>query len=432
MFGRDRRAINVPPAAEKAAEKQLLQLWDRLDSTSRLRAIEYLTQLTELQEMRRPARRRQGVRAHARAGGRGDGGPPKGSARWGRVPERMGGAPPLHHPEQLDELVDAVFDGPPMRYHQPPPAPVDPYAAGPPHDRVPGVVLPGQRYAAEQQPAGPAANPLAAAFGAGQQPHYGVPPPAAFAPQPPALQFHGAQRVDPFDHGMMVTAPREEQRGLSEAEPSPIRGEVGAAAAGARAAGGLLAATRFRCGGGRRAVRRVARLHVIPDEHARRRVADRGGAPRAEGKQWLKALDEQVASRGDWRSRLHAERAAEDDADRHLKGMDEWWGREGARRFRRERGSGGRACSRHRRGSSRRRRRRASRCCRAKSAPRAPARSPRSVPHSRGRMRCALPARRDSAQSAVQRRAARATASSPGAFTGKPVAAEAAKKAGAK
>ena len=58
MFGRDRRAINVPPAAEKAAEKQLLQLWDRLDSTSRLRAIEYLTQLTELQEMRRPARRR--------------------------------------------------------------------------------------------------------------------------------------------------------------------------------------------------------------------------------------------------------------------------------------------------------------------------------------------------------------------------------------
>ena len=36
-----------------------------------------------------------------------------------------------------------------------------------------------------------------------------------------------------------------------------------------------------------------------------------------------------MASRGDWRSRLHAERAAEDDADRHLKGMDEWWGREG-------------------------------------------------------------------------------------------------------
>ena len=53
MFGRDRRAINVPPAAEKAAEKQLLQLWDRLDSTSRLRAIEYLTQLTELQDHNR-------------------------------------------------------------------------------------------------------------------------------------------------------------------------------------------------------------------------------------------------------------------------------------------------------------------------------------------------------------------------------------------
>ena len=67
--------------------------------------------------------------------------------------------------EQAKEL------GPPMRYHQPPPAPVDPYAAGPLNDRVPGVVLPGQRYAAEQQPAGPAANPLAAAFGAGQQPH---------------------------------------------------------------------------------------------------------------------------------------------------------------------------------------------------------------------------------------------------------------------
>ena len=435
MFGRDRRAINVPPAAEKAAEKQLLQLWDRLDSTSRLRAIEYLTQLTELQEMRRPARRRQGVRAHARAGGRGDGGPPKGSARWGRVPERMGGAPPLHQPEQLDELVDAVFDGPPMRYHQPPPAPVDPYAAGPLHDRVPGVVLPGQRYAAEQQPAGPAANPLAAAFGAGQQPHYGVPPPAAFAPQPPALQFHGAQRVDPFDHGMTVTAPREEQRGLSEAEPSPIRGEVGAAAAGARAALGVCSPPHgfgaaeggVQSGESPGFMSSLMNMHVgeSPTEVARREQ---------KRKQWLKALDEQVASRGDWRSRLHAERAAEDDTDRHLKGMDEWWGREGggaplqAREGERWKGvfeaSTGQQQAEAQASLSMLSSEERSARARAVAAERAAFTRQNAVRASCQKGLGAVGG--VGAAPRVQR------PSSPGAFTGKPVAAEAAKKAGAK
>ena len=186
-----------------------------------------------------------------------------------------------------------------MRYHQPPPAPVDPYAAGP-CDRVPGVVLQGSgrptarrpRQTRSPPPSGPAAASRRAA--------------GPFAPQP-ALQFHGAQRVDPFDHGM-TGAPREEQR---PAEPSPIRGEVGAAAAGARAALEYAHTVSVAAQSGESPgfMSSLMNMHVgeSPTEVARRRKR----------KQWSRRSTSRCEPRR-LAPRLHAERAAEDVAVGHL------------------------------------------------------------------------------------------------------------------
>ena len=234
---------------------------------------------------------------------------------------------------------------------------------------------------------------------------------------------------------MMVTAPREEQRGLSEAEPSPIRGEVGAAAAGARAALGVCSPPHgfgaaeggVQSGESPGFMSSLMNMHVgeSPTEVARREQ---------KRKQWLKALDEQVASRGDWRSRLHAERAAEDDADRHLKGMDEWWGREGggaplqAREGERWKGvfeaSTGQQQAEAQASLSMLSSEERSARARAVAAERAAFTRQNAVRASCQKGLGAVGG--VGAAPRVQR------PSSPGAFTGKPVAAEAAKKAGAK